>query len=614
MQRQGTMVLFFIIVILTLATDVTPSAVAASNAPSASKTSAISSLDGLDTFITDVMQEWGVPGLAIAVVRDGEVVLSKGYGFRHLYEPQLPVTPRTLFAIGSITKSFTVTGLGMLADEGKLDWDTPVREYLPDFRLYDAVASKHMTARDLLTHRSGLPRHDLLWFGGSFNREELFTRLRYLEPTKNFRGNFQYQNLMYMTGGYLIGKIAETSWEEFTRQRILTPLGMEHSNFSVNDSQKASNFAKPYTLYQEEAYSIPFRNIDAMGPAGSINSNVEEMIRYVQFHIDKGQHGGKRLLSTLSAMQMQTPQMVIPGKIKYDELGHKTYGLGFFVSTYRGHKLVEHSGGIDGFTALLSFLPRKKMGIIVLTNLSRSRASKIIIYNVYDRLLGLEPLPWVERFKKEKNRRKDRIEARKEARRQGYTIRKNNTTPTHPLADYTGTYEHRGYGQIRIDVEGKDLNLTFQGETMPLRHFHYDIYVVRRAFMRLLSGLKITFLYNKNGEIERLTIPLQRGMSDIVFTRRANVSMRERPFLEPFVGEYDLGFGKAKVFLRGNDTLTYTFADRATHELIPTRGSSFDLKDLHGYSIEFQRQASGVVNELVIFTPRGAYIGEKKGE
>lgn len=296
-------------------------------------------LTSLDEFISSVMREWKVPGLAIAVVKDGKVIVSRGYGYRDM-EKKLPVTPQTLFAIASITKSFTVSALGMLVDEGKFDWDKPVRDYLPGFRLSDQIATEQMTARDLVAHRSGLPSHDLMWVDTDFTRKEMFDRLRYLRPSKPFRSNYQYQNLMFMTAGYLAGQIAGMTWEFLVKQKILGPLGMNHSNFSVNDSQNSENFALPYVRVDEEVKNVPFRNVDEVGPAGSINSNVEEMIRYVQFHITKGRYGGKQLLSQHCAEQMQTPQMVIPGAIQYDELGHNSYGMGFFVTTYRGQKLV----------------------------------------------------------------------------------------------------------------------------------------------------------------------------------------------------------------------------------------------------------------------------------
>lgn len=568
-----------------------------------------SNLDGLDQFITSVMSEWKVPGLAIAVVKDGQVILSQGYGYRDV-EKKLPVTPKTLFAIGSITKSFTVSVLGMLADEGKLDWDKPVRTYLPDFQLHDPVATEHMTPRDLVTHRSGLPRHDGLWYNSGLTRMEMYQRLRYLEPSKDFRNTWQYNNLMFMTAGILADHLANMKWEDIVRQRIFQPLGMTASNFSVNDSQKADDFALPYRNVKDEVKQVPFRNIDEVGPAGSINSNVEEMIRYVQFHINKGKQGDTQLLSEGNAEQMQTPQMVMPGTIQYDELGHASYGMGFVVSSYRGHKLVEHGGGIDGFISLLSFMPRKKIGMIVLTNLSGNNpVNAIITRNVYDRLLGLDQVDWIGRIKEQQEKAK---KAEEEAKKKGYTPRKDGTLPSHALADYAGNYEHPAYGVVKVQVDGVDLKVTVNHMTFPLKHFHYDIFEFPEDPLNPLEEAKVTFFYNKKGDIDRLAVPLEPAVSDIVFTRVADEAMKQRSFLEAFVGQYEIGPTTVTVALKGEDALTLTVPGQPTYELVPTRGTSFDIKGLNGFSVEFKKDTSGAVTEAVFYQPNGTFVAKKK--
>src|ERR1700687_1609891 len=234
-------------------------------------------LDGLDDFIAQTMKEWKVPGLAITVVQDGKAILTKGYGYRDS-ERKLPVTPNTLFCIASMTKSFVVTELGTLVDEGKLDWDKPVYEYLQDFGMYDPVVTERLTARDLVTHRSGLPRHDLTWYSNAdITRKDLIERLRYLPPSKDLRERFQYNNLMYMTAGYLGGMLNGTDWEMAVQQRVLLPLGMTNTKFSVLDSQKNTDFAQPYRKTKEEVKLIPFYVQGAVGPAGEINTTAEDI-------------------------------------------------------------------------------------------------------------------------------------------------------------------------------------------------------------------------------------------------------------------------------------------------------------------------------------------------
>src|SRR4030043_709070 len=244
-------------------------------------------LKGYPEQVSSLQTDWKVPGLAVSIVKDGKIIFAEGFGYRDV-EQKLKVTPHTVFAIGSCTKAFTATAMGMLVDEGKVGWDKPVRDYLPAFNLQDVVASERMTPRDLLCHRSGLPRHDAMWYGSALSREEIFSRLQYLEPSKDFRTVWQYQNLMFMTAGYLVGEMAGMRWEAFIQKRIFEPLEMKESNFSVNDSQKAPDFALPYQEKNAKVEPVPFRNLDAIGPAGSINSNVLAMANWIRMNLNKG--------------------------------------------------------------------------------------------------------------------------------------------------------------------------------------------------------------------------------------------------------------------------------------------------------------------------------------
>lgn len=576
--------------------------------PAAPDKTAQAKLEGLDEFIAELMEAWKVPGLAIAIVQDGKVIHLKGYGYRDV-ENQLPVTPQTLFAIGSITKSFTVVALGRLVDRGKLEWDKPVREYLPEFRLHDPVASERMTPRDLVTHRSGLPRHDLLWYNSEFSRTEMIARLRYLEPSRDLRSTFQYNNLMFMTAGYLVGHLTGTTWEEFVRREILDPLEMTGSNFSVHASQESPDFALPYTKADDELKQVPFRDIDQVGPAGSINSNVEEMSHYVLFHLNTGKYGDRELLSENHARQMRTPQMVTASAPQYPELGHSSYGLGLGIYGYRGHTVVQHGGGIDGFTALLSFMPRDNMGMIILSNRGGNPVPTLVAYNVYDRLLGLDPVPWHDRFQE---RQEKQEQAEEEAKKKGYTPRKQGTQPSHPLADYVGEYEHPGYGIVRIQLDDDRLTLTLNQMTSPLRHFHYDVFEVPEDPLDPFENMKVMFQMSLEGEIARLSLPLEPNVGPIVFTRQPEEQMRERSFLEPLTGEYELGAVTVTVTLQGDDTLILTVPGQRPYELVPTRGLAFDIKTLTGFSVEFKKDAAGAVMELVFYQPNGTFVAKRK--
>ena len=392
------------------------------------------------------MADWKVPGLAVAVVKDGEVVLLEGYGVRDT-ATQAPVTPDTLFAIGSSTKAFTATSLAMLVDEGKLAWDAPIRATLPSFKLKDPVASERMTPRDLVTHRSGLPRHDLVWYAAPLSRKDLFSRLEFLEPSADFRSRWQYQNLMFMTAGHLTGEVAGTSWEDFVRARIFAPLGMKGSNFSVEDSKKTPDFAWPYKEKDEKVVKIPFRNIDAMGPAGSINSSARDMARWLLLQTGGGKVGETQVLTGPSLLELHKPQMVVGESGQDPEITGTSYAMGWFVESYRGHARVHHGGNIDGFSAMVSFVPARGVGVVALTNLDGTPLPQIVARQAVDRLLGLPPIDWSARLLQ---RREAGRKADKGGKAKGAEERKTGTLPARALDEYVGDYEHPAYGVVSV--------------------------------------------------------------------------------------------------------------------------------------------------------------------
>lgn len=474
-------------------------------------------LKGFEGFVNKILAEHKVPGVAISIVKDGQVIYAQGFGFRDI-KNGLKVTPHTLFAIGSCTKAFTSATMGILVDEGKLDWDKPVRQYMPAFVLSDDVASNQMKPRDLVSHRSGLPRHDKMWYRSPLSRRELFERLRYLDLNREFREIYQYNNLMFMTAGILVETIAGTPWEDFARRRILTPLGMSETNFSVADSIKAPDFAYPYQIVEGKVEQVPFCNIDAITPAGAINSTALDMARWVLLNLNKGRAGEKgetRIVSEAVLAQIHAPQVVVPGAPKYDELFYGIYGMGWRISTYRGHLLVGHGGAIDGFSAAVSMLPRDNIGLVLLNNLEDAPINSILAYNIYDRLLGLEPIDWNARVKADLTAAKTDADKKKQEEDKD---RKFDTKPTHALEEYVGDFEHPAYGVFSIRKEGEGLLGTFHATNLALHHFHYDTFTVKDD----LAGIdqKLTFGIDAKGDIGSLSIKLEPEVKEIVFTRK----------------------------------------------------------------------------------------------
>jgi CubicO group peptidase (beta-lactamase class C family) len=520
----------------------------------------------------------------------------------------LPVTERTLFAIGSCTKAFTTASLALLVDEGKIDWDTPVRTYLSDFALRDPFASERITPRDLVTHRSGLPRHDALWYGSPLSRAELVERLRSLQPNADFRTRWQYQNLMYLTAGYLAGRVAGREWEAFVQERLLDPLGMASVNFSVDRSQEADDAALPYQDLHGTVRRMAFRNLDAIAPAGSINASVADMAPWLLLHLNRGKHGEARILSETQIDEMHTPQMVMPDDRRFAEVTLPTYALGWFVESYKGRTIVSHGGNIDGFSALVSFLPGEGVGVVALTNLSGNPLPEIVAYSIYDRLLGLPATPWNDRLLK----LRDEVEAAGEqSKRKGEADRVANAKPSHPLADYAGEYADVGYGALAIEQDGDALTLRYNAFAGPLRHRHYDTFEF--VWEQQDERFPCTFATDAAGRVASVAIPFEPAVADIVFVRRPPAALTDRAFLDRFVGAYDL-MGVTVTVARKGGALWLSIPGQPDRELEPAHGTAFRLKGLGPeFGIEFQSDDGGNVAAALVTQPNAVFTARKTG-
>ena len=555
-------------------------------------------LKDFDAYVQKVMSDWKVPGAAIVIVKDGKVILSKGYGLRDV-KNNLPVTEQTLFPIASITKSFTVATLGTLASEGKLDWDKPVREYLPDFRLSDDVLTARVTPRDLVTHRTGLPRHDATWYRSDLTREEMYSRLRYLEPNRDLRREFQYNNLMFMTAGYMAGKLAGSTWEDAVSTRIFKPLGMTSSNFDFGASFKsAPDVAHPYRKDDNEvAHEAPIYPGDpALGPAGAIVSNLSDMTQYLLMYLNHGKHGEQQIISQADIRQMTTPQMVIRSSDVDPEIGYANYGMGLFVTTYRGHKYVQHGGNLDGFSLLISFLPDDNIGSVILLNMEGTSLREVLSYNINDRMLGLDQVDW---SKRELDRYLAFKKASDEARDKNYVPRREHTQFSHPIEEYVGEYTNPAYGIVAVDRSGdRDLKITFHTMQSTAEHWHYDVWRVPHNPLDLLQETEVMFNTDWEGNIASLSSSFEPSVRDIIFTRMPHRSMRERSFLDPIAGVYQVADFKYVITVRPDNVLSVTLPSGKVWELEPVRGNTFAVKGENELTLDFKRDASGKVTEF----------------
>lgn len=561
----------------------------------------------LADWLPDKMADWKVPGMGIAVVMDREVIFAGGFGVRDR-EKNLPVTAETIFAIGSSSKAFAAASVALMVDDGKLEWDKPVRDYLPEFKLKDDFASARMTPRDLLCHRSGLPRHELVWYNSAATREQMIERMQYLEPSRDFRSYWQYQNLMYMTAGYLAGKVAGTSWEDLVRTRIFQPLGMKTANFAVHETQRMPDYALPYEEKNDEIRRMEFYNVSEIGPAGSINANVTEMAEWIKLQLSKGKFDNRQLISEANMRQLHSPQMAIADPL-WSELYESdlvSYGLGWFLHTFHGETILQHGGNIDGFTALVSFIPSKNVGVVVLTNLNGNALTRSTTNFIYEVLLDLEQRDWNTKLKNFMDKLKDQA---KKAKEDSASDRKPDTQPSHPIADYAGDFEHPGYGILSVREKDGELTAEYNRLCMKLEHYHYDVF--EGEIERFEMSLKLAFHLDLKGNVERVSIQLEpAGVQPIVFTRMADASLKNRDFLEQFVGEYELMGMKVSVALRGEDALLASIPGQGDVILEPYQGTTFQIKGMTGFSFEFI-QENGSVKELKISQPNGMFTAPK---
>jgi CubicO group peptidase (beta-lactamase class C family) len=558
--------------------------------------------DDLDSLIHDAMAEWQIPGLAIAVVHRDAPVMVKAFGQRDV-AAGLPVDTDTQFILCSVTKSFTATGLAMLAEERRLDWRKPVREYLPEFRLHDPIATDRITVMDLLCHHSGLPRHDWVWMPGDLSRQQLLAALRYLEPSRDIRQAFQYQNLGYLAAGMVAERITGQSWEDFTRARILAPLGMRHIGFSTEDLERAPDSARPYIMVDDECRRSalwPIRDT----PAGGINAAISDMVNYLRFHLAGGSFDGVQLLAPAAIRMMQTPRAYV-ARSEFAEIGDQHYGLGLGCHHYRGERAVGHGGGWVGWSTRMDMLPDRNLGVVVLTNRAPSPVPQMLCHAVFDRLCDKEPIPWFERFRA---RRRQFLAQQQEDRETRDAIRKVAARPSHALADYAGDYEHPGYGRIAVELAGEALHWRFRGISGPLVHRHYDVFEVPENPGTLSPDLlTISFGYDREGNIDRLTAPFEPLVSDIVFRRLPDGEAVDPAFRAACVGTYRTGPQTHVVALDADGQLTLTPSDQPTYRLLPYQGRSFVIAPLQGFRVEFQRVGADLVEAIVFHQPNGTF-------
>ena len=459
-----------------------------------------------------IMKKWDIPGAAVAIVKDGEIAYIEGFGQRDL-EKGLPVTPRTRFILGSTTKAFTALAVGLLTAENKLDWDKALVTYLPDFRLQDDYASLHATPRDLAAHRTGLPRHDLVWVNSPLEIAEMVRSLRYLEPSRELRAAFQYNNLMYITLGYLVERTAGKPWDEFVRERIFKPLGMNESGCTIPEFTAAPEFALSYVRKDGKQALSPLpqpadKLMYGARASGSVNTTAQDMCRWIMAQLQDGRVDGRQALPQGLIGKTHAPQIPIPWSPASDpETLFPSYALGWMTDVYRGHYRVHHGGSTLEYNSYVTLFPQDRTGLVILINAS-SPASTVLAAVVSDLALGLDPIDWSGRVEK-------RMKAGSEGEPQEKRV--EGTHPSHPLEEYAAVYSHPAYGELRVEkAGGNGLLAIIHGFRWPLEHWHYETFAVTEGVFR---GEKLTFVTDPKGDVAEVACAFEPAVKDIVFKK-----------------------------------------------------------------------------------------------
>ncbi|HWW17175.1 MAG TPA: serine hydrolase [Candidatus Saccharimonadales bacterium] len=562
-------------------------------------------LDGFDAYMAQTLKDWNTPGIGVGIVVNDKLVFAKGYGYRD-YEKKLPFTPATLQQIASNSKLFTAIAAGMLVEQGKLTWDKPVRDSVPTIQFYNDQLNNNITLRDMLSHRTGVTRHDSIWFRSPFTRKELFEKLKYLEPQEPMRQTFLYNNLMFSAVGEIIELKSGQRWEQFVRERILTPLDMTSTSYSISDMTQHPDHGVPFREKRDsfELYKIPYyEDTEGVAPAGAIISNIDELSHWLIALMNDGKYNGKQVLPARVLKETLQPAIGLPNTqgeaLGYWELLNPAYGMGRQTVSYRGHLLAFHGGDLPGFHSQISFMPNDKIGVIVLVISNHSAPLyNVVSYNVYERLLGMDQTPWSQRRLQERLANK---KAATEARAKAGADRVPNTKPSHPLASYAAEYENPAYGILKIGLTGDQLQFAFHAFQFPMSHFHYDRFDTPDE--EQYGKFSVNFRTNPQGDVDTAVMSLDEA--EVVFNRKPETL--DAKLLQSLAGTY-LTPSKVKfqVSYQPGAGLALEFPGAPPQQLVPIKGLQFRTQRFADVVYEFVLE-NGQVKALKERDPSGEF-------
>ncbi len=574
-------------------------------------------LQGLEAEMEQFLKISKASSFAVAIVEKNKVIYAKGFGYSDVAN-KVPATENTLYAIGSCTKAFTASLIGLLQKDGKVDLDKPVRDYLPELKFYNDDMNDHITLRDMMCHRTGLPRHDLSWYLFPTTRDSLIQRIQFMQPTAEPRTRYQYNNFMFLAQGKVAEKINGKPWEQQVKEQLFTPLGMTNSTLTANTLKGNPNLAVPYGLEKDSTLKIlNHYPIEGMGPAGSIYSSVSDMAKWVQTWVSGGKLNGKEILPAGYIKEAMSGQMISNGNppgMRRPDIQFGMYGFAWGMTSYKGHYRVEHGGNIDGFSASTSFFPTDSIGIIVLVNQNGSWVPSLVRNTIADRMLKAAKYDWLGEQVKDLAKAKATADSAK-----GKTAsNRKQAKPTHDLSDFTGLFSHPGYGTLEVFRKGDSLMASTPKYNVWLEHWHYDVFVPYilepgdKIDTADRPGMRLQFNTGANGDIESLNMI---GMEDpsipLVFKRMPKLEALNAEALKDYLGEYELPGTTVKVYAQ-KETLFASVPGQPDYELQYLGKDKFKLKVLEGFYMQFVRDENKAVNAATFIQPNGSFTANKK--
>ncbi|MBI2838187.1 MAG: serine hydrolase [Acidobacteria bacterium] len=566
-------------------------------------------LAGFDTWMDKVVHDWNVPGIGVAIVVKDKVVLARGWGYRD-YGKQAAFTARTVVPIASNTKLFTAVATGLLVEEGKLAWDEPIKKFVPSIRFHNDQLDATVTIRDMLAHRTGITRHDTIWYKSDFTRKDLFERLQDLEPKEPLRQLFLYNNMMYAGAGYIDELISGKRWEALVQERILDTLGMSSTDFSIDAMTAQADYGVPWTEQRDSfvLHQIPYyREAAGVAPAGAINSNLEDMSRWLIALMNGGKVGDRQAIPAAVLKETLAPAIALPNTALetrgWGELLNPVYGMGRWTASYRGHLVTYHGGDINGFHSQVAMAPNDGVGVVVLVIGDHCAALyNVVAYQVFERLMGLAPLtPWSQRILDVRLKGK---KAGTEAREKAGAERVKDTHPAHALEDYTGEFVHPAYGVLKIEAADKGLIFDFHKIHLPLSHFHYERFDTPDDEED--GKWSVNFNTSPQGEVDRAMMSLDE--SEAAFTRRPAADLATRETLSLYAGNYETPTGaKIQVVLKEDGSFGVAFPGAPFQVLQPWKPRKFRVPEFSDVVVEFVVE-NGAVTAMKQIDPSGEYV------